>query len=118
LNFEQANPELFYYLGRARHLSGDREPAGPARNSSYAAALSAYEAAHGLAPMDETYLLELAFTLDSLSRYGEAEWLFGEARALDPNSEALQRSYEAHLQSWNQNRTSGETEPVAPEPPA
>lgn len=57
LNFEQPNPQFFFYLGRARYLSGDREPAGPARR---------------LAPMDETYL-QLAFTLDSLSRYGEAE---------------------------------------------
>ena len=118
LKVEQADPQLFYYLGRARHLSGDREAAGPARNSLYVAALSAYESARQLAPMDETYLLELAFTLDSLSRYGEAEWLFGEARKLDPKSQALQRYYEAHLENWKQSRTSGAPEPVAPEPPA
>jgi hypothetical protein len=118
LNVEQANPQLFYYLGRARYLSGDRQPAGPARDSFYAAALPAYESARRLAPMDETYLLELAFTLDSLSRYREAEWLFGEARGFDPKSQALQRYYEAHLENWKRGRTSGATEPVAPEPPA
>jgi O-antigen ligase len=118
LKLEQANPQLFYYLGRARHLSGDREPAGPARDSFYASALPAYESARRLAPMDETYLLELAFTLDSLSRYQEAEWLFGKARTLDPKSQALQRYYETHLENWKQNRTSGAPEPVAQEPPA
>jgi hypothetical protein len=41
--------------------------------------------------------MELAFTLDSLSRYAEAEWLFWEARQLDLKSRARQRYYEAHL---------------------
>ena len=118
IEVEQANPQLFYYLGRARHLSGDREAAvWPATRFMWQR-YPHMSQRQELAPMDETYLLERAFTLDSLSRYGEAEWLFGEARRLDPKSQALQRDYEAHLVNWKQSRTSGAPEPVAPEPPA
>lgn len=118
LTTERHNPQLFYYLGRAHYLSGESQPAGPARDSFYAAALPAYEAARQLAPMDETYPLELAFTLDSLNRYAEAEWLFGEARELDPRSQARERYYEAHLEQWRGKAKPEATEPVAPEPPA
>ncbi len=115
---EQHNPQLFYYLGRARYLSGEGQPDAAARDSFYLAALPAYEAAHQLAPLDETYLLELAFTLDSLSRYAEAEWPFEEARKLDPKSLARQRYYEAHLEQWRGKVKPDAAEPVAPEPPA
>ena len=118
LKNEQRNPQLFYYLGRALYQSGEGQPAGTARESFYAAALPAYESAHRLAPLDETYLLELAFTLDSLSRYAEAEWLFGEARQLDPKSGARQHYYEAHLEKWRGKAEPNAAEPVAPEPPA
>jgi tetratricopeptide (TPR) repeat protein len=118
LKREQHNPQLFYYLGRARYLAGDRQAAGPARDSFYMAALPAFESAKRLAPMDETYGLELAFTLDSLARYDEAEWLFGEARLLDPKSDAVRRYYEAHLARWKGIDTTRPPDPAAAEPPA
>jgi len=96
---EKQNPNLFYYLGRARLLAGDQsDPA--ARASFYRAALLPFEEARKLAPLDETYPLELAFTYDGLARFSEAEWMYGEALALDPNSTSVKQYYQAHLERW------------------
>jgi tetratricopeptide (TPR) repeat protein len=115
---EKGNPQLYYYLGRAYYLSGERQSTAAASASFYQAAIPAYEEAQRLAPMDDSYPLELAFTLDSLSRFAEAEWLFYDARKLDPKSNAVRRYYEAHLQRWSGLKLPTTEEPVAPEPPA
>lgn len=118
LQFEKRSPEPFYYLARARYLSGDREPPGPTRSSFYAAAVADYEAARQIDPSDETYAIELAFTFDALERFSEGEWLFDEARRLDPRSGALQRYYEDHLRSWSGNGNARPGLPPQPQPPA
>jgi O-antigen ligase len=100
LERERENPHLYYYLGRARVLAGERQTDASARASFELAALPAYESARALAPLDETYWLELAFTLDSLKRFPEAEWMFDQARQMDPRSQAVRQYYEAHLNQW------------------
>jgi hypothetical protein len=60
--------------------------------------------------LDETYWLELAFTLDSLERFPEAEWMHYEARQLDPRSRAVRQYYEAHLNQWRGGKASPESE--------
>lgn len=100
IKYEKQNPLLFYYLGRARVLGGDIQRNPEAAASFYQAALPAYAKARELAPLDRTYTLELALTYDSLKRFAEAEWLFGEARALDPRSTSLKGYYQAHLDRW------------------
>jgi tetratricopeptide (TPR) repeat protein len=100
LQFEQNNPELYYYLGRSRVGAGEMQTVEGARDSFYRAALTAYESARALAPKDETYWVELAFTLDSLARFEEGEWMFYEANRLDPRSEAIKEYYEVHLENW------------------
>ena len=117
LEFEQLNPQLFYYLGRSRFLAGDRQTTQGARDSFYRAALPAYESARALAPLDETYWLELAFTYDSLRRFGEAEWMFDEARRLDPRSRPIGQYYKAHLERWSGQDRSSRTDPAPAEPP-
>jgi tetratricopeptide (TPR) repeat protein len=102
LQFERKNPQLYYYLGRSRVLMGDMQAAEFAQHSFYEAALPAYESARRLAPMDETYWLELAFTLDSLKRFAEAEWMFDEAIQMDPRSRAIRYYYQAHLDRWSE----------------
>jgi O-antigen ligase len=99
LEREQKNPNLFYYLGRARVFQGDLHD-GPARTSFYLAALDAFASARTLAPRDETFALEIAFTYDRLGRFAEAEWIFGEAFALDPNSRLMRAYYNEHLERW------------------
>jgi O-antigen ligase len=117
LEVERLNPQLYYYLGRARSLAGDQQATEAARASFYRAALPAYESARALAPLDETYWLELAFTYDSLGRFEEGEWMFHEARQLDPRSQAVRRYYEAHLERWKgENSTSLKGDLPATEP--
>ncbi len=125
---DKENPEISYYLGRAHYLSSVRLPSGADRSVSdavavanypcSAAALADYQQARRSDPLDETYAVELAFTLDSLGRFAEAEWLFEEARRLDPKSEALQRYYEEHLRSWSGSSNARRTLPPEPVPPA
>ena len=98
--YEKQNPALYYYLGRAHILAGDNERDPEARASLYGAALTALAQARELAPLDETYMLELAFTYDALQRFPEAEWMYYEARAFDPKSVSTQPYYEAHLAKW------------------
>ncbi|HEY2124699.1 MAG TPA: O-antigen ligase family protein [Chthoniobacterales bacterium] len=110
LEFERENPHLYYYLGRARVLAGEQQTDARARASFQLAALPAYESALALAPADETYWLELAFTLDSLERFPEGEWMFYQARQLDPRSPAIRQYYEAHLNQWRGEKASSEIE--------
>ncbi len=117
IELEHLNPQLFYYLGRSRFLAGDLQTTQGARDSFYGAALPAYESARALAPLDETYWLELAFTFDSLRRFAEAEWMFDEARRLDPRSEAIRQYYQAHLEQWKGEDRSLKTDPAPAEPP-
>jgi O-antigen ligase len=105
LKYEKGNPLIYYYLGRARVVGGDLQQEAEARESFYRAAEPAYIKARELAPLDETYALELAFTYDSLKRFDEAEWLYDEARRLDPKSILRQRYYEAHLDQWKGQKT-------------
>lgn len=99
IEYEKENPNLFYYLGRARALAGDQADSAM-RASFYQAALLPYEEARKLVPLDETYALELAFTYDGLGRFSEAEWLYNQALALDPNSTSAKQYYQAHLEQW------------------
>ncbi|MEP6602339.1 MAG: O-antigen ligase [Spartobacteria bacterium] len=101
LEYEKRNPLIFYYLGRARVLGGDAQPSNEAAASFYRAAAPAFERARQLAPLDETYSLELAFTYDSLNRFAEAEWLYGEARAMDPRSTSATNYYTEHIRRWS-----------------
>jgi O-antigen ligase len=102
---DPTNPEAFYYLGRSRILGGDLQDDPDAADSFYKAAISPLERAIELAPMDETYPIELALTYDELDRYSEAEWLYGVAMRLDPRSYALRRYYQAHLDRWKNGET-------------
>jgi O-antigen ligase len=117
LQFERNNPQLYYYLGRSRVLAGEMQAAESARQSFYRAALPAYESARGLAPEDETYWLELAFTYDSLNRFDEAEWMFHEAGRLDPRFRAIRQYYQAHLDRWKgQGASTEKADPTTPDP--
>jgi O-antigen ligase len=100
LGHDQENPQLYYYLGRARMTAGESQSNPAARASFYGAALPAFAKARELAPLDETYAIELAFAYDALDRFPEAEWMYHEARAFDPGSGWTRHYYEAHLRQW------------------
>jgi Flp pilus assembly protein TadD len=100
LKYEQQNPDLYNYLGRARLAQGYRMNNPVARESLYQAALDAFWKGRTLVPRDENFALDLGYTYDALNRYSEAEWMFDTARALDPRSATVKESYEAHLNRW------------------
>ncbi len=102
LSHERQNPDLYNYLGRARLAQGSLMSNSLARKSLYQAALDAFWKGRSLAPRDENFALELGYTYDVLERFPEAEWMFAEARALDPRSTTARQCYEAHLDRWRQ----------------
>jgi len=101
LSHEQENPDLYGYLGRARLAQGYQMHDPLARKSFYQAALEAFWRGRALTPRDENLALDLGFTYDALERFPEAEWMFAEARALDPRSIMVKECYEAHLKRWS-----------------
>jgi O-antigen ligase len=101
LSFEKQNPDLYDYLGHSRVDLADTFKDKTKRPALYLAALKDFERGWALAPMDETFPLELAFTYDELQRFPEAEWMFYEARARDPKSTSLQEYYQGHLIRWS-----------------
>ncbi len=100
LNYEKEDPNLFYYLGRAKVLAGDAQLDPAAKASFYEAALGPFETARKLVPLDEVYSLELAFTYDALERFEEAEWMYDAALAFDPKSASAKAYYTTHLERW------------------
>ena len=99
LAFEHQNPLLFSYLGRGQSLAAASWSDPKAKASFYLAALQSFESAQRLAPLDKTYLLELAFTCDALGRFAEAEWRFQEAMALDPKGNCDAGNITRHISS-------------------
>jgi O-antigen ligase len=100
LKYENEDPNLFYYLGRAKTLAGDAQADPEAKRSFYEAAIAPFEMAQKLVPLDEVYVLELAFTYDALKRFEEAEWMYNAALALDPKSTSTRQYYTTHLERW------------------
>ena len=106
LESEHNNPYLYQYLGSAFLEEGDDLMADPpARMSAYEAAITAFEHAQVLAPQDKTFPLALGSLYDLLGRFGEAEWMFDKAVALDPKSIPTRQVYDAHLKNWQEGKT-------------
>lgn len=101
LKFERYNPYIFFYLGRAYSaLAGSDKRYENARTLLYERALSAFDRARRLSPLDRTYLLDMASVYDSLGRFPEAEWMYYLARPRDPHSETVENMYLTHLDAW------------------
>lgn len=100
LIYEQENPNIYFYLGRALGALGDEKRSGDKREKYYDAAIAAFDKARRLTPLDGNYPLDEAFAYDQLNRFPEAEWMYGLARLRDPRSEMMQQSYLAHLETW------------------
>jgi hypothetical protein len=100
LQRERANPNIYFYQGRALlALAHDDEHASD-RTALYGRALEAFETARRLAPLDETYPLELAYVYDQLGRFEEGEKMYALARERDPRSDAIAQLYAAHREEW------------------
>jgi O-antigen ligase len=100
LETEKNNPNLYDYIGNADLLRGDARTKPEERAWFYRDALKQFKEAWRLAPLDETFALELGYTYDVLGRFREAEWMFYEALRLDPKSTSVKQYYERHLKRW------------------
>lgn len=104
--YEQRNPNIFFYLGRAHIARADQTSQGSAASlpagveEEYRAALAAFETARRLSPLEEAYPLDVAYIYDQLGRFAEAEWMYTVARSLDPRSHSIEQLYQAHLETW------------------
>lgn len=100
LEYENHNPDIFFYLGRGIIASANRNEALKDRLPEFEKAIAAFHAAHRLAPLDGSYPLDLAFTYDRIGRFSEAERMYDLSRDRDPHSAAVSQLYRAHLESW------------------
>jgi tetratricopeptide (TPR) repeat protein len=108
LHYEQKNPNVFFYLGRALTAIGNQKNGNSPTTTDqteYLAALNAFATGHRLAPLEESFPLDMAFVYDQLSRFQEAEWMFSIARSLDPRSANIEQLYQTHLQAWASGST-------------
>ena len=100
LEFEEHNPYIFFYLGRAFRAAAHDARYENIRTELYERALTAFDRARNLSPLDGTYPLDMASIYDSLGRFPEAEWMYDLARARDPRSTTVQNLYLTHLEVW------------------
>jgi hypothetical protein len=104
LQFEQRNPKIYFYLGRALSAIGNDRIRPENRPAYYEAALSAFDRARLLNPLDATHAWDMAILYDRLQRFDEAEWMYSLARERDPRSLALREQYRSHLRLWEKSR--------------
>ena len=105
LEVEQRNPNLYDYLGRAHLMRGDARTKPEEQAWYYRRALSAFKEGYKLAPLDEDFPLQLGYAYDKLGRFKEAEWMYYQARLLDPKSKWVHYFYEKHLEAWRAGKT-------------
>jgi tetratricopeptide (TPR) repeat protein len=102
LRREKQNPDIFFYLGRASRALAHHLKQGEDPTPFYRAAVAAFERASTLAPLDETYPLDMASTYDEMGNFAEAERMYALARARDPRSTDVANLYQVHLKLWHQ----------------
>lgn len=97
VSYERKNPNLYFYLGEARHFltKGMEDPV--ARAALFEQAAEAYEEGLKLFPRDTRLLLMLGRTLDLSGRFAEADEVFQRAIAADPNFGNVYAYYGMHF---------------------
>ncbi|MGI8431990.1 MAG: O-antigen ligase family protein [Chthoniobacterales bacterium] len=118
LALDRQNPVTWFYLGESRVRRAENAFSPAARDSFSRAAIEPFTQALALAPNDETFQIALGRVYDSLGRFAEAEAMFGAARAWDPRSDVVQKSYAAHLALWKGERAPAPAPLQLPDPNA
>ena len=97
LKHDPRNPELHCYLGEAQVTLAMQASDPAERTRLYEESIASYRTALELSPRDVRYVLCLAWSLDALGRFDEAEGVFALALQLDPKSTKVHTSYAAHF---------------------
>jgi tetratricopeptide (TPR) repeat protein len=97
LRCDPANPEIYYFLGESQVALAEMSSDATERNAFYTNSVDAYRKALELVPQDVRFVLCLAWSLDALQRFAEAELVLQRALELDPNSIKVWNSYADHL---------------------
>ncbi len=82
---DPANPNLYYYLGEAKHILAMADTNPATRNKLHIEAAQAFAEGVKHFPGDLNLLLKLGRTLDNLQRFNEAEYVYRVAVQADPN---------------------------------
>lgn len=97
LGFEQANPDLYYYLGESHRLLMDDAQSADEKEFHGTAALEAFKMGLKAFPWDLRSLLKCGRTLDELRRFPEARGYFLRALDADPNFTNVYAYYGLHF---------------------
>ena len=97
VGYERKNPNLYFYLGEARHFLTKDMQDPVARAALFEQAVEAYQEGLKLFPRDTRLLLMLGRTLDLAGRFAEAEEVFQRAIAGDPNFGNVYAYYGLHF---------------------
>ncbi len=99
---EANNPDLFFYLGEARHFEGVFSSDDAKKLERFSAAAESYERASRLFPMDVRILQSLGRAYDNLGVRNQAESVLTKAIAADPKLGNGYAHYGFHL--WKQKK--------------
>ena len=100
VGYERRNPNLFSYLGEARHCLTQNERDPVARAALHEQAAEAYEEGLKLFPKDTRLLLKLGVTLDLAGRFADADAIYQRAIEGDPNFGNVYAYYGLHFKLW------------------
>ncbi|HJT82275.1 MAG TPA: O-antigen ligase family protein [Chthoniobacterales bacterium] len=100
---DHQNPNLYYYLARARIAEGNQATDEARSTALFQSAMVAVEKARDLAPRDVYFTVEIALINDALGRFSQAESAFQKAMQLDPKSIRLKEDYETHRKEWRES---------------
>lgn len=99
---ETRNPDLYYYLGEARHFLAMREETPEKFRMGHTAAAEAYAQGLALYPHDARLQLKLGRAYDNLGLYDKAGEVLMEAMRFDPNLGNTYAGFGFHL--WLQKK--------------
>lgn len=105
LQYEKKNPNLYGYLGEAKHFLTRDTADATARRVLHEEAVEAYSAGLQLFPRDTGLLLKLAQTYSLLERFPEAEEVFHRVFECDPNFGLAYAYYGLHWELQRRIRT-------------
>ena len=99
IRYDRTNPNLYLYLGEAYFGLGKSAPDPEVAELSFKAAAQNYPKGLALFRQDRNLLLGMAWSLDALKRFDEAESYYKEVLDWEANSAQVHAYYATHLRT-------------------